>query len=70
MSPRPANHFVHQKDTTVASYQKVFESENSDKSYEYCAILTSKPWGEYIKDPFNEGKTKAYLGYTVLEQKK
>jgi hypothetical protein len=67
MSPRPANHFVYQKDTTVASYQKVFQSENSDKSYKFCTTLTSEPLGEYIKDPFKEDKTKAYLGYTALE---
>jgi hypothetical protein len=67
MSPRSAHHLVHQKDTTVASYQKVFESETRDKSYKYCTILTSDPWGEYIKDPFNKDKTKAYLGHTALE---
>ncbi len=26
------------------------------------------PWKEYIKDPFNEDKTKAYLAHTVLEK--
>jgi hypothetical protein len=67
VSPQPAHHLVYQKDTTVASYQKVFESETSDKSYKYCTILTSDPWGEYIKDPFNKDKTKAYLGHTALE---
>ena len=30
----------------------------------------SDPWGEYIKDPFNENKMKAYLGHTALESKK
>jgi hypothetical protein len=67
MSPWPAHHFIHQKDMTVGSYQKVFESKKSDVSCEYCTILTSDPWKEYIKDPFNEDKTKAYLAHTALE---
>ncbi len=70
MSPQPAHHFVYQKDTTVRSYHKVFESKKSDKSYKYCTILTSDPWKEYIKDSFNKDKTKAYLAHTALESKK
>jgi hypothetical protein len=67
MSPWPAHHLVHQQDTTAGSYQKVLENKKSDESYKYCSILTSDPWKEYIKDPFNEDKTKAYLAHTVLE---
>jgi hypothetical protein len=29
MSPQLAHHFVYQKDTTIASYRNIFESEKS-----------------------------------------
>jgi hypothetical protein len=69
MSPWPTHHFVHQKDMTVASYQKVFESEKSDESYKYCTIKTRDPcWGECIKDLFNKDKTKAYTNIVQYKQ--
>jgi hypothetical protein len=64
MSPQLAHHFVHQNNMTVASYQKVFESGRSDKSYKYCTILTIDPWGEYIKDP--PTRTKQRLSWATL----
>jgi hypothetical protein len=68
MSPRLAHHLVHQKDMAAGLYQKVFERKMNDNSYEYyCMIFTSDPWEEYIKDPFNKDKTKAYLAHTALE---
>ncbi len=60
MSPRP-------EDTTLGSYQNVLENKKSDESYEYCSILTSDPWKEFIKDPFNEDKMKAYLAHNAVE---
>jgi hypothetical protein len=56
MSPRPAHHFVYQKDTTVPSYDKVLKEMKNDSSYRYCTILSSQSWKEYIKDPFNDKK--------------
>ncbi len=70
MSPWPAPHFVYQKDTTVPSYEKVLNEMKNDSSYGYCTILSSQSWKEYIKDPFNDEKTRAYLSHTVLESKK
>jgi hypothetical protein len=69
MSPQPAHHFIYQKDTTVPSYEKVLKEMKNDSSYEYCTILSSQKWEEYIKDPFNNKKTRAYLSHTVLESK-
>jgi hypothetical protein len=70
MSPWPAHHFVYQKDTTVPSYEKNLKEMKNDSSYRYCTILSSQSWKEYIKDPFNNNKKRAYLSHTVLESKK
>jgi hypothetical protein len=43
LSPQLAHQFVNQKDTTVASYQKAFENEGSDRNFGYCLILRSDP---------------------------
>jgi hypothetical protein len=54
----------------VASYQKAFENEGSDRNFGYCLILRSDPWEELINYPFDEDKMKAYLHHTALEYKK
>jgi hypothetical protein len=70
LSPHLAHQFVYKKDPAVASYQKAFINEGSDKNFEFCSIQRTDPWEQLIKDHFDKDKMKAYLRYTALESKK